>query len=231
MVRINLLSKPRFGYFCVLWEVVGERVTSAVDVIVNSILHTCYSGFPRELPQLKFRLIFYFFFFSFSHSLQVLNMHARRFDTDEHMAWCNGGRRKVYSVEDQHKYRAKRIPNIHTAFLVDQPGEVKKMFFRALKFRFLADFSFVFLVFWSKQLVPGSIVSCALFHNHSKNIWQESRIIIAGTFSFPLWSSSSIQLWAKPAFHGKKKPLSFDIWLGESEWVFTLEFTCQIFIQ
>ena len=24
--------------------------------------------------------------------------------TDEHMAWCNGGRRRVYAVEDQHKY-------------------------------------------------------------------------------------------------------------------------------
>ena len=24
--------------------------------------------------------------------------------TVEHMAWCNGGRRRVYAVEDQHKY-------------------------------------------------------------------------------------------------------------------------------
>ena len=24
--------------------------------------------------------------------------------TVEHMAWCNGGRRRVYRVEDQHKY-------------------------------------------------------------------------------------------------------------------------------
>ena len=44
------------------------------------------------------------FFFSFSHSLQVLNTHARKFDSDEHMAWGNGRRRKVYAVEDQQKY-------------------------------------------------------------------------------------------------------------------------------
>ena len=24
--------------------------------------------------------------------------------TEEHMAWCNGGRRRVYAEEDQHKY-------------------------------------------------------------------------------------------------------------------------------
>ena len=30
--------------------------------------------------------------------------------TDEHMAWCNGGRRRVYAVEDQHKY-CGRIQN------------------------------------------------------------------------------------------------------------------------
>ena len=60
-----------------------------------------YSGFPKETPELKFRLRFVF---SFSHSLQVLNTHARRFDSDEHMAWCNGGRRKVYAWEGQQKY-------------------------------------------------------------------------------------------------------------------------------
>ena len=45
-------------------------------------------------------------FFSFSHSLQVLNTHERRFDSDEdeHIAWCNGGRGKVYAVEDQLSY-------------------------------------------------------------------------------------------------------------------------------
>ena len=52
-----------------------------------------YSGFPKETPELKFRLSV---FFSFSHSLQVLNTHAQRFS--------NGGQRKVYAVEDQHKY-------------------------------------------------------------------------------------------------------------------------------
>ena len=57
------------------------------------------SGFPKETPELKFRL----FVFSSSHSLQVLNTHARRFDSDEHMAWGNGGRKKVNAVEDQHK--------------------------------------------------------------------------------------------------------------------------------
>ena len=45
-----------------------------------------------------------YYFFSFSHSLQVLNTHARQFDSDEQKAWCNGGRRKVYAVEDQHTY-------------------------------------------------------------------------------------------------------------------------------
>ena len=30
--------------------------------------------------------------------------------TDEHKAWCNGGRRRVYAVEDQHKY-CGRIQN------------------------------------------------------------------------------------------------------------------------
>ena len=53
--------------------------------------------------QVEFRLCF---FFSFSHSLQVLNTHAQRFDSDEHIAWCNGRRRKVYVVEDQHKIDA-----------------------------------------------------------------------------------------------------------------------------
>jgi len=24
--------------------------------------------------------------------------------TDEHMAWCNGGRRRVYALKDQHKF-------------------------------------------------------------------------------------------------------------------------------
>ena len=41
---------------------------------------------------------------------------------DEHMAWCNGGRRRVYSEEDQHKWLCtdtKRIQNVHTAFAVD----------------------------------------------------------------------------------------------------------------
>ena len=42
------------------------------------------------------------------------------------------------------------------------------MSFRAMEFRFLVDFSFVSRycqVFWSKQLVSGSIVSCALEKN------------------------------------------------------------------
>ena len=39
--------------------------------------------------------------------------------TDEHMALCNGGRRRVTNaVEDQHKY-CGRIQNVHTAFTVD----------------------------------------------------------------------------------------------------------------
>ena len=38
--------------------------------------------------------------------------------TDEHMAWCNGGRRRVYPVEDQHKY-CGRIQNVYTALTVD----------------------------------------------------------------------------------------------------------------
>ena len=68
----------------------------------------------------------------------------------------------------------------------------------------------------SWQLVPGSIVSCTQFLNHSKSIWQEIPIQTAGTFSFALWSSSSNQLWVKTAFHGKKKLLSFHTWLGKS---------------
>ena len=49
--------------------------------------------------------------------------------TDKHMAWCNGGRRRVYTVEDQHKYcgriqngyktDTKRVQNVHTALTVD----------------------------------------------------------------------------------------------------------------
>ena len=31
-------------------------------------------------------------------------MRMREDFTDEHMAWCNGGRRRVYAMEDQHRY-------------------------------------------------------------------------------------------------------------------------------
>ena len=34
----------------------------------------------------------------------------------------------------------------------------------------------------------------------------------------------NIQLWVKTAFHSLKKLLSFHTWLGESEWISTLEF-------
>ena len=47
MVRINLLSKPGFVYLIfffvvVLSEGVGERVTSAVDLIDDSLVDTCF---------------------------------------------------------------------------------------------------------------------------------------------------------------------------------------------
>ena len=37
-------------------------------------------------------------------------MRMREDFTNEHMAWCNGGRRRVYAVEDQHRY-CVRIKN------------------------------------------------------------------------------------------------------------------------
>ena len=70
--------------------------------VLNHVLLYHYSGFPKETPELKFRLRFFFRSATVCNSL--INTHARRFDSDEHMAWCNGGRRKVYAVEDQHKY-------------------------------------------------------------------------------------------------------------------------------
>ena len=72
-----------------------------------------YSGFPKEMPELKFRLRF---FRSATVCNLVLNTHARRFDSDECMAWCNGGRRKVYAVEDQHKYCEKYAQNGYQIF-------------------------------------------------------------------------------------------------------------------
>ena len=53
-------------------------------------------------------------------------MRMREDFTDEHMAWCNGGRRRVYAVEDQHRYcvRIKNgYKNVHTAFAVDPKDE------------------------------------------------------------------------------------------------------------
>ena len=70
--------------------------------LLTSVGKNIYSGFPKETPELKFRLSSSSFF-SFSHGLHVLNTHARRFDSLMR-AWCNGGRRKVYAVEDQHIY-------------------------------------------------------------------------------------------------------------------------------
>ena len=53
------------------------------------------------------------FFFSFSHSLQVLNTYAQQFHSDEHMAWCNGGQRKVYAEEDHHNASQCETYNCH----------------------------------------------------------------------------------------------------------------------
>ena len=58
----------------------GERVTSAGDVIVNSIVHTCYSGFPRESPQLKFRLIIIIIFFFFRSATVCKSLTCMRDD-------------------------------------------------------------------------------------------------------------------------------------------------------
>ena len=60
-----------------------------------------YSGFPKETPELKFRLHFYFR--SVANRSQVLITHAWRL-TNEHMAWCNGGRREAFAVQNQHRY-------------------------------------------------------------------------------------------------------------------------------
>ena len=54
--------------------------------------------------------------------------------TDEHMAWCNGGQRKVYAVwkissntVDGYETDTKRIQNVHTAFTVD-PHKAEERF-------------------------------------------------------------------------------------------------------
>ena len=60
-----------------------------------------YSGFTKETPELKFPLRFFFVQPQFA----ILKLIRMREDfTDEHMAWCSGGQRRVYAVEDQHKY-------------------------------------------------------------------------------------------------------------------------------
>ena len=59
-----------------------------------------YSVFQKRCALLNFGLVFFFF----SHSLQVLNKDVRRFVSDEHMGWCNGGWRRDYGVQNQHKY-------------------------------------------------------------------------------------------------------------------------------
>ena len=54
----------------------GHRVQNQISWYLHDIIN--YAGFPKETPELKFRLSF----FLFSHSLQVLNTHARRFDSN-----------------------------------------------------------------------------------------------------------------------------------------------------
>ena len=97
---------------------------------------------------------------------------------------------------------------------------------------FLVDFRFVSRYFGQGNLYHGQVQKF-LAHSFSttQKTFGKKSIKTAGSFSSALWSSSSIQLWVKTAFHGKNKLLSFHTWLGESEWIFTLEFTCQIFIQ
>ena len=97
-IRNQLINKPR------IWDMIDD-----------------YSGFPKETPELKFGFVFFFFFFFFFFRSatvcnEVLNTHARRFDSDVRMAWCNGGRRKVYAVEDQHKYCEKYAQNGYQIF-------------------------------------------------------------------------------------------------------------------
>ena len=50
------------------------------------------------------------FFFVQPQFAILLLIRMREDFTDEHMALCNGGRRRVYAVEDQHKY-CVRIQN------------------------------------------------------------------------------------------------------------------------
>ena len=71
--------------------------------IISCWIHF-YPGFPKETLELKFRLLF-FFFCSLANRSQVPK-HAwatfwRMLDvlTDQHMAWCNGWRREVYTCK------------------------------------------------------------------------------------------------------------------------------------
>ena len=108
------------------------------DNIFSIYLLYYYSGFPKEMPELKFRLRFFFRSATVCNSL--INTHAQRFywwaDPDEHMAWCNGGRRRDYAVEDQHKYCGRIQDGYKMSTLKDeerfQNGLVCKPYDRSL---------------------------------------------------------------------------------------------------
>ena len=63
----------------------------------------------KETPELKFRLRFFFVRsqIAVKSSSRMRNLlaltHAWRL-TNEHMAWCNGGRREAFAVQNQHRH-------------------------------------------------------------------------------------------------------------------------------
>ena len=91
------------------------------------------------------------------------------------------------------------------------------MSFRAMKFRFLVDFSFVWL---SQYFGQSNLYQVQQFLAHSftttrKNLARKPHDNRRDLF--PLLCGQVLQFnWVNTAFHGKKKLLSFLTWLGES---------------
>ena len=63
-------TQLKFNFKC---QFIPSDLVKARSLIIRReiIGNLYYSGFPKETPELKFRLVF--FFFSFSHSLQFFN--------------------------------------------------------------------------------------------------------------------------------------------------------------
>ena len=63
-----------------------------------------YFGFPKETPELKFRLRFFFFFF-FQSQIAIKSLtRMRDVLADKQMLGCNTGRSAVFAVQNQHRY-------------------------------------------------------------------------------------------------------------------------------